>query len=168
MNRRLLILPLGVLLASLATACGDGPDPEPTPTPTISNATAPAAPALAPGEPIALDGPTMTPSGLMYVDEVVGDGVQPTINSTVVVHYTGKFAENGQVFDSSVRAGRPATFSLRGVIPGFAEAILGMKEGGKRIAYIPSELGYGEEGFPPIIPPNTDLVFEIELIEVVQ
>lgn len=164
MNLRLLFLPVGFLAASLAAACGDGPDPEPSPTPTATaQATAPA-----PGEPIVLENPTTTPSGLQYVDEVVGDGAEPTVNSTVVVHYTGRLAENGQVFDSSVDSGRPVSFSLQGVIPGFAEAILTMKEGGKRTAYIPSDLGYGPGGYPPVIPPNADLVFEIELIEVVQ
>lgn len=113
-----------------------------------------------------LENATTTPSGLQYVDETVGEGAAPAAATDLVtVHYTGKFAANGQTFDSSVGK-QPAQFALNGVIPGFAEAILSMKEGGKRTAFIPSNLGYGPNGYPPVIPPNADLVFEIELIKV--
>jgi len=163
-----MIVPAGLLAASLFAACGDGPDSAPTPTPTSAATQEVAVPTLAPGDPIVLENPTTTPSGLQYVDEVVGEGAQPAATDRVMVHYTGKFAANGQVFDSSVENGQPVTFSLNGVIPGFAEAISTMKEGGKRTALIPSAIGYGPGGFPPVIPPNADLVFEIELIQVVQ
>lgn len=165
-----MMLPVGVLAGSLFAACGDGPDPAPTATPTsaATQTQEAAVPTLAPGDPIVLENPTTTPSGLQYVDDVIGDGAQPAAADSVTVHYTGKFAANGQVFDSSVQSGQPATFSLGGVIPGFAEAISTMKEGGKRTALIPSALGYGPTGYPPVIPPNADLVFEIELIQVVR
>lgn len=112
-----------------------------------------------------LENPTTTPSGLKYVDEVVGDGAAPSSSGQVTVHYTGKFAANGQTFDSSA-GGEPVSFTLDNVIPGFAEAISTMKEGGKRTAFIPAALGYGASGYPPVIPPNADLVFDIELVEV--
>jgi len=172
-KRYLILAPAGLLAAALFAACGDGPDPDPTPTTTPTTArsaatTAPtrAVPTLAPGDPIVLENATTTPSGLQYVDDVVGEGAAPAGKSDLVtVHYTGKFAANGQTFDSSV-GGQPVQFALNGVIPGFSEAIQSMKEGGKRTAFIPSKLGYGPSGFPPVIPPDADLVFEIELIKV--
>ncbi|MGE5597382.1 MAG: FKBP-type peptidyl-prolyl cis-trans isomerase [Hyphomicrobiales bacterium] len=169
MNRLWLCLPMAVLAAAAIAACGDGPDPEPTPTPTQTATATPTravvAPTLAPGTPVVLENPTTTTSGLKYVDEVVGEGRAPKATSQVVVNYTGRFAANGQVFDSSEGKG-PAQFAVGGVIPGFSEAILGMKEGGKRTVFIPSKLGYGPGGYPPRIPPNTDLVFDIELVRV--
>ncbi|MCC7365554.1 MAG: FKBP-type peptidyl-prolyl cis-trans isomerase [Dehalococcoidia bacterium] len=87
------------------------------------------------------------------------------MNSSVTVHYTGKLASNGQVFDSSVQRGSPATFRMSGVIKGFSEGLSTMKEGGKRTVFIPSALGYGPSGNGSI-PPNADLIFEIELIKV--
>ena len=83
----------------------------------------------------------------------------------VTVHYTGKLASDGSVFDSSVARGQPATFAMNGVIAGFAEALSTMKVGGKRIAYLPANIAYGTRGSGPI-PPNADIVFEIELIDV--
>lgn len=117
------------------------------------------------GTPITLTDPTVTASGLRYVDEKVGAGDTPSASNLVTVHYIGKLASDGTVFDSSVARGQPATFPMNGVIPGFAEALSTMKVGGKRIAYLPANIAYGARGGGPI-PPNADLVFEIELIEV--
>lgn len=152
-----------------AAACGDGPDPVPTPTlaPATATPTVPPAgiPTLTPGTPVVLVNPITTPSGLKYVDVAVGTGEAPTASSPVTINYAGMFAANGQVFDTT--AGRQPYSSPRadGFIPGFTEALLGMKEGGKRDVYIPSDLAYGARGYGPI-PPNTDLVFQIELIKV--
>ena len=110
---------------------------------------------------------TTNPSGLMYIDTQVGTGTSPTMAQTVVVHYTGKLASDGKVFDSSVQRGQPATFPMGGVIKGFSEGILTMKPGGKRTVLIPAAMAYGAN--PPSgsgIPANADLIFEIELISV--
>ena len=112
-----------------------------------------------------LENPTENPSGVKYVDEVVGTGATPGMTQTVTVHYTGKLASNGEVFDSSVNRGQPATFRMNGVIKGFSEGLSTMKEGGKRTVFIPASLGYGAAGNGPV-PPNADLIFEIQLIKV--
>lgn len=108
---------------------------------------------------------TVTESGLKYVDHVEGAGESPRMDQQVTVHYTGKLASNDRKFDSSVDRGEPATFPMSGVIKGFSEGLSTMKVGGKRTIYIPSDLGYGPRGTGPI-PPNADLVFELELIAI--
>lgn len=108
---------------------------------------------------------TVTESGLKYVDHVVGTGDSPRMDQEVTVHYTGKLASNERTFDSSVARGEPARFPMNGVIRGFSEGLSTMKVGGKRTVFIPSDLGYGARGVGPI-PPNADLIFELELIEI--
>lgn len=106
-----------------------------------------------------------TPSGLQYVVDKEGTGAQPTAEDEVTVHYTGKLL-NGQVFDSSVNRGEPATFPLNRVIPGWTEGVQLMKEGAKYTFFIPSDLAYGAQGVPGAIPPHSTLIFEVELIKV--
>ena len=106
-----------------------------------------------------------TSTGLQYVVEKEGTGAQPTAEDEVTVHYTGRLLD-GTVFDSSVNRGEPATFPLNRVIAGWTEGLQLMKEGGKTIFYIPYQLGYGEEGAGPQIPPCSDLIFEVELLKV--
>jgi FKBP-type peptidyl-prolyl cis-trans isomerase FklB len=106
-----------------------------------------------------------TASGLQYTVEKEGTGEQPTAEDEVTVHYTGKLLD-GQVFDSSVSRGEPATFPLNRVIPGWTEGVQLMKEGGKYTFYIPSDLAYGPQGVPNAIPPHSTLIFEVELIKV--
>lgn len=108
---------------------------------------------------------TTTDSGLKYVVLKEGTGKSPAATDMVEVHYTGKLL-NGTVFDSSVERGQTATFPLDRVIAGWTEGLQLMKEGGKTVFYIPSNLAYGEQGAPGAIPPNSDLVFEVELIKV--
>lgn len=108
-----------------------------------------------------------TASGLQYVVVKEGTGAQPTAEDEVTVHYTGKLV-SGQVFDSSVNRGEPATFPLNRVIPGWTEGVQLMKEGAKYTFFIPSDLAYGAQGVPNAIPPHSTLIFEVELIKVVK
>jgi FKBP-type peptidyl-prolyl cis-trans isomerase FkpA/FKBP-type peptidyl-prolyl cis-trans isomerase FklB len=103
-----------------------------------------------------------TESGLKIHDEKVGDGASPKMGQRVMVHYIGRF-ENGKEFNNSY-GGKPAEFTLGGVIPAWNEALQTMKVGGKRKIFVPSKLGYGPQGNPPNIPPNANLEFEIELL----
>jgi peptidylprolyl isomerase len=108
-----------------------------------------------------------TASGLEYQDLVVGTGASPEPGQVAVVHYTG-WLTNGKKFDSSLDRGRPFEFPVgRGrVIKGWDEGVATMKSGGKRKLWIPANLAYGSRGFGNVIPPNSELVFEIELLEV--
>lgn len=106
-----------------------------------------------------------TPSGLGYIVMKEGSGATPTATSTVNVHYHGTFAD-GKVFDSSVQRGKPIEFGLNQVIRGWTEGLQLMKEGAKFKFYIPYQLAYGEMGYPGVIPPKSDLIFEVELFKV--
>ncbi len=107
-----------------------------------------------------------TESGLMYVLKKDGTGENPAKGASVKVHYTGKFLD-GKVFDSSVERGNPIEFSVGAgqVIKGWDEAIITMKKGEKRVLLIPYWLAYGEQGYPGAIPPKSDLIFDVELID---
>lgn len=108
---------------------------------------------------------TTTASGLQYEVLTEGSGASPVATDQVTVHYTGKLL-NGEVFDSSVERGTPATFGLNQVIAGWTEGVQLMKEGGKNRFYIPSELAYGERGAGAQIGPGATLIFDVELIEI--
>lgn len=108
----------------------------------------------------------VTPSGLKYVVVTEGTGKSPVATDNVEVHYTGRLLD-GTVFDSSYNYGQPISFPLNGVIAGWTEGLQLMKEGGKTVFYIPSNLAYGEQGTPGgPIGPNADLIFEVELLSV--
>jgi FKBP-type peptidyl-prolyl cis-trans isomerase len=104
-----------------------------------------------------------TPSGLQYRILKEGSGASPKDGASVTVHYTGWLLD-GTKFDSSKDGGSPATFRIGGVIEGWNEALKSMKKGETRLLVIPPELGYGERGYPGVIPGNAFLVFEVELI----
>jgi peptidyl-prolyl cis-trans isomerase A (cyclophilin A) len=108
-----------------------------------------------------------TASGLKYIVLQEGTGNKPVATSNVKVHYTGMFLD-GKVFDSSVQRGETIDFGLNQVIKGWTEGVQLMPEGSKYKFYIPSNLAYGERGAGGVIPPNTDLIFEIELIKINQ
>jgi FKBP-type peptidyl-prolyl cis-trans isomerase FklB len=109
---------------------------------------------------------TVTESGLQYEVLEEGTGATPTADDQVRVHYRGTLLD-GTEFDSSYE-GEPRTFSAGGLIPGFTEALLMMKEGAHWKVAIPASLAYGPAGSAPAIGPNETLIFEIELIEVVE
>jgi peptidyl-prolyl cis-trans isomerase A (cyclophilin A) len=106
-----------------------------------------------------------TASGLKYIIINEGTGATPTATSNVKVHYTGTFID-GKVFDSSVQRGQPIDFGLNQVIKGWGEGVQLMKEGAKFKFYIPYNLAYGEQGAGGVIPPKTDLIFEVELLKI--
>ena len=112
----------------------------------------------------AKEGAVRTASGLVYIELEAGDGPQPTATDSVTVHYEGRFTD-GRVFDSSLKRGKPVTFAMGGVIPGWTEGLLMMKVGGKAKLVIPPQLGYGERGSGSI-PPNATLVFEVALLSI--
>jgi peptidylprolyl isomerase len=106
----------------------------------------------------------ITASGLKYQVLKQGTGtVSPTATSRVKVHYHGTLL-NGSVFDSSVQRGEPISFGLNQVIPGWTEGVQLMKVGDKFKFEIPPNLAYGENSPTPAIPPNSTLVFEVELL----
>ena len=107
-----------------------------------------------------------TESGLQYQVVTEGTGPRPAATDTVKVHYTGTLLD-GTKFDSSVDRGEPAQFALNAVIPGWTEALQLMPVGSKYTLWLPSELAYGDRGTPGPIGPNSTLVFEVELLEIV-
>lgn len=113
--------------------------------------------------------PERTPSGLQYIDIAVGSGASPQTGNAVTVHYTG-FLMDSTKFDSSVDRGEPFTFMIGvgQVIKGWDEGVASMKTGGKRKLIVPASLAYGSRGIPPVIPPDAELVFDVELISVGQ
>lgn len=122
--------------------------------------------------------PQEVPAEVIIVEEDVielevttlqeGSGDVAEAGDCIVAHYHGTLASDGTVFDSSYERGQPARFPLSGVIAGWQEGVPGMREGGIRRLVIPSELAYGPNGQPPLIGPNADLVFIVELVEVVE
>ena len=104
-------------------------------------------------------------SGLVYNEVIAGTGPQATLASTVQVHYHGTLAD-GTVFDSSVSRGEPIKFPLKNVIKGWQEGVTMMRVGGKATLVVPSDLAYGDNGSPPVIPGGATLTFEVELLAV--
>jgi len=107
----------------------------------------------------------VTETGLRYIVKKEGNGTKsPKQGQTVTVHYTGSLLD-GRIFDSSVQRGTPAQFAIGQVIEGWNEALKTMTVGEQRTLIIPPELGYGTMGYPGVIPPNSYLIFDVELIK---
>lgn len=107
------------------------------------------------------------PSGLQYQVLKQGEGAKPTATDKVKCHYHGTLI-NGTVFDSSVERGQPAVFGVNQVIPGWVEALQLMPVGSKWRLFIPSQLAYGEHGAGEMIEPNSTLIFDVELLDIVK
>jgi FKBP-type peptidyl-prolyl cis-trans isomerase len=169
MRRYLGILTAALLAGLLLIACGDGDDDEeaaPGATPAVTAATE----AGVEGGPPSVSGEvTVTESGLQIIDIEVGSGDEAAAGQVVSVHYTGWLAD-GTKFDSSVDRGQPFSFSLGAgqVIAGWDEGVAGIKVDGKRRLIIPPDLAYGPQGSPPTIPPNAELTFDVELLDIQQ
>lgn len=149
MRARLLLVPAVVLCVRAALA-----QPTPQVTPGI------------PPLPSVVQWHT-NPSGLQYAETAIGKGPTPNDGQIVVVHFVG-WLDDGTMFDSTRAKGKPFGFPLGSgqVIQGWDEGVRGMKVGGKRRLIVPAALGYGEQGVPPIVPPNARLVFDVELIRI--
>ncbi|SDY15810.1 FKBP-type peptidyl-prolyl cis-trans isomerase [Modestobacter sp. DSM 44400] len=156
---------LALLVAASLAACGGSDEESPTATaePAAGISTDLS---VAPEVPPA-DAPP--PGDLQVSDIVVGSGPEAVDGATVAVKYVGAFYETGEQFDSSWRRGAdetlPVTLGAGQVIPGFEQAITGMRVGGRRLVVIPSDLGYGAQGQGPI-PGGATLVFVLDLVEV--
>jgi len=113
------------------------------------------------------EGVIVTESGLQYEILKQGEGDKPQLTDKVKVDYVGSLVD-GKEFDSSIKRGQPAVFGVGQVIKGWGEAMQLMNVGTKLRLVIPSDLGYGEQGVAPLIEPNSVLIFEVELLEIVK
>ncbi len=111
------------------------------------------------------DGVITTASGLEYKVIKSGTGASPKLDDKVKVHYHGTLID-GTVFDSSVQRGEPIVFPVGAVIPGWVEALQLMKVGEKWQLFIPAKLAYGDQSPSPLIPANSVLIFEVELLDI--
>lgn len=168
-----LVLALTASLAMFAAACGDdGDDAATTTSTTVGAATETTAevnefleaaeergkPTLEATDPV---------EELVVTDDVEGTGTEVQAGDVVTAHYVGVSASTGEEFDASWNGGQPISFPLTGVIPGWSEGLVGMKEGGRRTLVIPADLAYGDTPPPGSgIAPGETLVFTIDLVAV--
>ena len=187
---RLMILPAIAALALIAPGCGDDDSGSTTDQATVQTQTEPAptepapepssdAPKARKVKPTAgeadIDSKPKVPKGsgdppteLEVQDLIVGKGKRAQAGDMVTVQYVGVLFENGKQFDASWQGSKPGPgfdFPLGAgqVIPGWDQGVVGMREGGRRKLIIPPDLAYGAQGFPPDIPPNAALIFDIDL-----
>ena len=189
LRTRFLYLPALVAAAVLAAGCGDDNSDSNTESATIQTQTqttpttttpqesaAPKARKVQPSageadidsKPKAPKGKGDPPSKLVVQDLIVGKGKTARAGDTVTVQYVGVLFDDGKQFDASWQGGKPGEgfqFPLGAgqVIPGWDQGVVGMREGGRRKLIIPADLAYGAQGFPPDIPPDAALIFDIDL-----
>jgi len=169
---RIFVLALIVGVGSAALIAWQTPNPPPEVGYTEAVAPpilpqGPSAPTSRPAVALASGTRTVTPSGLTIVEVKEGSGVAAKVNDYVTVHYIGRLFYGGDQFDSSYDRGQPLPFTIGAgqLIKGFDEGVIGMKVGGKRQLVIPPELGYGDQTTPGNkIPPNSTLLFEVEMM----
>jgi peptidylprolyl isomerase len=166
-------LPAGLALALALAACGSSKAPGVTTAPSggatqASIPTAPKIPTALSKQPVVQVPKTAAPAQLVTKDLVSGTGKAAASGQTVTVNYVGVLYKTGKQFDSSWSHNQPFTTALStgSVIPGWVQGISGMKVGGRRELIIPPSLGYGKKGSPPTIPPNSTLVFVVDLLSV--
>lgn len=112
--------------------------------------------------------PIAAVTALQIIDTVEGTGQEVPEGATITAHYTGALCKDGTIFQSSHDMGDPVTFGLHQVIPGWTQGVPGMKVGGTRRLIIPSVMAYGPVRAAANIPPNSDLVFDIELVAIAE
>ncbi|MEP7294436.1 MAG: FKBP-type peptidyl-prolyl cis-trans isomerase [Chloroflexota bacterium] len=157
---------LVIMVVAALTAPPAVPPVTPAPTATAAPPTASAADGQAfLASNASADGVQTTASGLQYKVVTEGTGARPSVTDTVTVNYEGTLID-GTKFDSSYDRNQTATFRLDEVIDGWTEGLQLMTVGSTYMFYIPSELAYGEAGRAPVIPPNSVLVFKIELLDI--
>ena len=155
------VLALGLNLSGCTKCSKDNSATQPAAGTGSTTDAAKPAEAAPPAAPATADGK------LEFTDEVAGTGDEAVDGKKVTVHYTGTL-QNGTKFDSSLDRNSPFTFTLGAgqVIQGWDQGVKGMKVGGKRKLTIPAHLGYGDRGVGGVIPPNSVLLFEVELLKV--
>jgi FKBP-type peptidyl-prolyl cis-trans isomerase len=167
-------IPLALALALGVTACGSSskaPGVEQAPSNGATQASIPTTPKPPPAlakKPVITIPSTPAPTKLVTKDLVQGTGATASQGKTVTVNYVGELYKNGKEFDSSWSRNQPFTTALSpgSVISGWVQGLDGMKVGGRRELIIPPSLGYGKAGSPPTIPPNSTLVFVVDLLSV--
>jgi len=170
--KRTLGMSLALVLAAGATACGSSskaPGVEQAPSGGATQASIPTTPKPPPAlakKPVVTVPNTPPPTKLVTKDLVQGTGATASQGKTVTVNYVGELYKNGKEFDSSWSRNQPATFPLKagGVIEGWVKGIPGMKVGGRRELIIPASLAYGSKGSGTTIPPNSPLVFVVDVL----
>jgi FKBP-type peptidyl-prolyl cis-trans isomerase len=166
MNPRI-VLALGVIALACEKRVPEPMESAPTTAPSAAAET-PVTAAAAPAPDGASSAAPKAVTSLVKQDVKVGKGTAAKTGDTVRVHYTGTLLD-GKKFDSSRDRNEPFEFTLGAgmVIKGWDEGIVGMKPGGQRKLTIPSDMAYGKAGHPPVIPPDSPLVFDVELVEIV-
>lgn len=169
----MLAIPLCAVLVAGLAACGSSKAPGVQLAPSAGAtqaavATTPKPPPALAAKPVVIVPKGAPPSHLVTKDLVLGTGRTAGAGQTVTVNYVGVLYKNGKEFDSSWKRNKPFTtpLSTGSVIPGWVKGIPGMKVGGRRELIIPPSLGYGKAGSPPTIPPNSTLVFVVDLLSV--
>jgi FKBP-type peptidyl-prolyl cis-trans isomerase len=172
--KRTLGMSLALVFAAGVTACGSSskaPGVEQAPSGGATQASIPTTPKPPPAlakKPVVTVPNTPAPTKLVTKDLVQGTGQAASQGKTVTVNYVGVLYKNGKEFDSSWSRNQPFTTALSpgSVISGWVQGLNGMKVGGRRELIVPPSLGYGKAGSPPTIPPNSTLVFVVDLLSV--